>query len=568
MTTKYPGQIDNNLSLPPAIDNNTPVKANAVNQLRDAIIAIESELSTKPSGLFSSVRSRLDNSDNIINNLQLISLNGDLGGTLTDPLVIGLQGRPVSNSNPSTGNVLTWNGIAWIPFPSQGGGGGGFIASGDLSGSSIDQTVIGLQTIPVSNIAPSDGYLLTYSLSSNKWIPKPAPVSAPFTASGDLSGDNTSQTVIGIQGNSIVSGAVSNGQFLVANSTPEWQPTSITGDIQSSLGVAGLLRVTAIRGFSVLSQPPNPGQSLVYNGSSYVPEFLSGDASGSLTANTVTAIQNIPVSSTPPSPGQTLEYNGTSYVPTIIPVGWTTALDFDFTAQGNQTFATDTTYSFGGFTWKKINSSSDATALQNVASNGLVVTPISSTEYNSGSLTSPIFSLTLSQIIPAFDPSMRVRLWGFISVQNAAANFDNSIFGMDTGLISPGAGPALGGVLQRGIGGSTAPGITGILEAVTTISDPFDALTLGATNNAIMLDYVWGVGLPCFQAYYGQYSGAWPSLTSGLTNLHGATAELPSFSTNLFTRAQMQVVFGAKRSGSGTSGYSVTFSRFRVDYKV
>ena len=49
MATLYPSQVDNTSTLPPAIDNTTPVQAAIVNALRDAIIAIEQELGANPS---------------------------------------------------------------------------------------------------------------------------------------------------------------------------------------------------------------------------------------------------------------------------------------------------------------------------------------------------------------------------------------------------------------------------------------------------------------------------------------------------------------------------------------
>ncbi|MGH9406223.1 MAG: hypothetical protein ACRD3D_10360 [Terriglobia bacterium] len=47
----------------------------------------------------------------------VIALGGDLGGTLTDQIVVGLQGHPVSGSAPGAGQVLEWNAAAnaWSP---------------------------------------------------------------------------------------------------------------------------------------------------------------------------------------------------------------------------------------------------------------------------------------------------------------------------------------------------------------------------------------------------------------------------------------------------------------------
>ncbi len=111
---KYPGQIDNSISLPTLVDNFTPVTGDSVNRLRDAILAIENELGVKPSGVYSTVRNRLDVIENLFN-LDIVSLNGDLGGTTQSPLVIGLQNRPIDPVEPNAGQVLGWTGIVWQP---------------------------------------------------------------------------------------------------------------------------------------------------------------------------------------------------------------------------------------------------------------------------------------------------------------------------------------------------------------------------------------------------------------------------------------------------------------------
>jgi hypothetical protein len=65
--------------------------------------------------------------------LGTVQLAGDLGGVgtqATSPRVSGLQGRPVQNLSPSTGDVLTWSGSLWGPSPSV-----SFIPGGDLTSS-------------------------------------------------------------------------------------------------------------------------------------------------------------------------------------------------------------------------------------------------------------------------------------------------------------------------------------------------------------------------------------------------------------------------------------------------
>src|ERR1700722_2442872 len=59
---------------------------------------------------------------------------------------------------------------------------GNFIASQDLSGNASAQTVIGIQTIPVSNIAPSTGETFIYT--GGKWTPSPVTSGPPAGAAG------------------------------------------------------------------------------------------------------------------------------------------------------------------------------------------------------------------------------------------------------------------------------------------------------------------------------------------------------------------------------------------------
>lgn len=150
MTSNYPAQIDNTYSLPTAIDNLTPVQGSLFNNLRDAVIAIESAIGTQPAGPYSNVAARFTNLENIVGNLQIITLTGDLGGTLAEPLVIGIQGIPVVPGTPNFGQVMMSNGFAWVPTT----------LSGDLaqiSPTQGDLTVININGASV----PASGTLTT-----------------------------------------------------------------------------------------------------------------------------------------------------------------------------------------------------------------------------------------------------------------------------------------------------------------------------------------------------------------------------------------------------------------------
>lgn len=80
---------------------------------------------------------------------------GDVQGTYNTMRVFGIRGYPINTTPPSINNVLTWNGSAWGPAPSQ----GVFTPAGDLMGNSTSQQVVNLSgnggevTISASELA-------------------------------------------------------------------------------------------------------------------------------------------------------------------------------------------------------------------------------------------------------------------------------------------------------------------------------------------------------------------------------------------------------------------------------
>ena len=167
----YPASIDNSLSLPAAVDGSSTVSASIVNRLRTTIIDIQTELGVQPSGVYTNVKTRLDTIEGIVGDFQAIELAGDLGGTISVPLVTGLQGNPISPTAPTTDQTLVWNGSVWAPATLSGGGSGTFTAGGDLSGTDSSQTVIKINgaTVPAAGSLTTGHVLKVSSASANTY---------------------------------------------------------------------------------------------------------------------------------------------------------------------------------------------------------------------------------------------------------------------------------------------------------------------------------------------------------------------------------------------------------------
>src|SRR5579859_2391641 len=235
MATIYPAQIDNSNTLPLVVDNLTGINANTINILRNAIVAIEQSLGINPAGSYGTTVSRLNNIDSAISNIHVISLTNDLGGTLNAPLVIGIQGRDISSASPNNGDVLSWNGLAWIPTSIANNNILNF--SKDLSGNSSSQTVIGLQSKPVSSTNPVLGQSLTFTgvqwtpssidLTNSNAISGILPVSNLPSLSGDTTGTISANTVTKLYNRSLANTAPNDDQTLswVASSN-QWTPVN------------------------------------------------------------------------------------------------------------------------------------------------------------------------------------------------------------------------------------------------------------------------------------------------------------------------------------------------------
>lgn len=129
MSSRYPAQVDSSVTLPTVTNNFTPISADAVNRIRDAVINIESELGIRPSGTSGTVRARLDIITTAIGGIDTSSggldtqvqfnnaglTDGDAGFTFNMATnVATLSGGLATGGTPATSGAIRLSNIQFI----------------------------------------------------------------------------------------------------------------------------------------------------------------------------------------------------------------------------------------------------------------------------------------------------------------------------------------------------------------------------------------------------------------------------------------------------------------------
>lgn len=242
--------------------------------------------------------------------------------------------------------------------------------------------------------------------------------------------------------------------------------------------------------------------------------------------------------------------------------GWATDIDCDLTAQGTQTLSADGTYTFCGLTWTKINSASDASPTT-LSASGLTFTPNSSSDYFASTVTAPSVRLSLSSLIPSLRSDMPVRVWAYVSAQNAGASFDSATIALES---QPTAASLTNYALELGWTTNAAAGWMSQYNSngsnvgqVAASGSPFNGYNVGVVESNVGL----GVGMATFLA--GTWSSGWPSWSSlRQTAQSGPPATIGS-STFINGSNTYDVLLGAHRAGSGTA-FAATFARVRIEH--
>lgn len=170
-----------------------------------------------------------------------VTLAGDVTGMAATTVVAALQGIAVSTTDPTTDQVLKYNGTQWAPATLSAVT--SVTLGGDVTGNSATATVAKLQGRTVASTSPTNGYVLTWNNGASQWEPAAAATTSSVTLTGDVSGSSGANTVDKLKGVAVSSTTPTTNQALVYNGTA-WAPADRPFDIGTY--IAGLTTASEV----------------------------------------------------------------------------------------------------------------------------------------------------------------------------------------------------------------------------------------------------------------------------------------------------------------------------------
>ncbi|MEM8901353.1 MAG: tail fiber domain-containing protein, partial [Bacteroidota bacterium] len=231
------------------------------------------------------------------------------------------QLKNVVIDTPQNGELIGWDGSAWTNLP--------FVADGDLEGDFPGPTVVAIQGLEVASDVPSNGQVLVWDETNEKWEPSTITADGSFAAGigieldgniiknigdadstddvtlttvpeGDITGRYDSMVVAGIQGHEVSETDPTDGQVLKYNETASaWEPADETAAYTAGSGISILSNVISNTGDA------DPGDDITET------TEAGGDISGTFDALSVTKLRGQDISINAPAEGQVLKWDNT-----------------------------------------------------------------------------------------------------------------------------------------------------------------------------------------------------------------------------------------------------------------
>lgn len=157
----------------------------------------------------------------------VLSLTGDITGTLSATVVTSLRGTPLASMAPTSGQYLRFNGTNWSPQNLT-------LTSGTVTNvvATAPLTVTSSTTTPTLSMAAADGSNNGYLTSAN-FTTFNNKLGTSTSMSGDVSGTYNNLTVNKIKGYGLTFTSIASGNFLKYNGSAWVNATPSISDITS-----------------------------------------------------------------------------------------------------------------------------------------------------------------------------------------------------------------------------------------------------------------------------------------------------------------------------------------------